>query len=448
MRLIIASNRLPVSVRYGKLVESDGGLATALLPVHKKRQAFWIGYLNDGVRYTRALEAEGYAPIHIDPETYHGYYDIYANRVLWPTLHNIKSPLHQHKAQASYHHYVAANKAFADAIAAQVLPDDLIWVHDYHLMLVPQMLRERGLTNKIGFFLHTPFAHIEYLDRVTERAELLEGLLGADVIGLQTAHLLPRLAQALETELGHEVKEEGGENFVRVGDRTVRLAAFPIGIDFEAFNLNPKALAGFYESIGETDGKKIIASLSRLDYTKGILQQLAAIRLLAADLNYTGKFVFKLTLIPSREDVPEYQHLRQAVKSQIAQINGEYAASGWQPISFEYGHLRTEALRQFYLEAGVLLVTPVADGMNLIAKEYLATNPSGHLILSHHAGAAHQLREALLVEPNDPEQILTALRLSLNRPVSQAANRRMRHILKRYNVFWWSDSFISSLGEL
>jgi trehalose 6-phosphate synthase/phosphatase len=429
--LIIVSNRLPITAgRDGSgrvtVRPGSGGLATAVGSISKRLHARWVGYLGNDVPadITAAANAEGYFPVQISQPLYENYYNHFSNRVLWPVVHGFAA----YDAPESYwEDYRAVNELFAKEVARIAAPDDIIWVHDFHLLMVPKLLREAGLTNRIGFFLHTPFPANFFHEHPLGR-RLLAGLLEADSIGLQTKRSLSRFRSSLR----------------RLGLRAGGVVkAFPIGIDFKFFSRRPALAPEFYEQVGPKPDVKMVLSLSRLDYTKGILQQLAAIKQLAARPGLAGTFAFRLLVVPSRDTVPEYRALKTEIDRQVAAVNA--AAGDWQPIIYTYGAVDTDTLKATYRRAGIMLVTPLADGMNLVAKEYLAANARGTLILSREAGAAEQLSDALIVDPTDPAEIAATIEHALSRPASAAANRRLRSNLRRYDVFNWAESFLRSL---
>lgn len=429
--LIIVSNRLPITISRDSdgqvsVRPGSGGLATAVGSISKRLHARWVGYLGQAVPadIMVAANTEGYFPVQVPQPLYENYYNHFSNRVLWPVVHGFAA----HDAPESYwEDYRAVNELFAREVARIAAPDDIVWVHDFHLLMVPQLLRQFGITNRIGFFLHTPFPVNFFHDHPLGR-RLLTGLLEADSIGLQTKRSLTHFRSSLR----------------RLGLRAGGVVkAFPIGIDFNFFSRRPALAPEFYEQVGPKGSTKMILSLSRLDYTKGILQQLAAIKQLAARPDLAGTFAFRLLVVPSRDTVPEYRDLKAEIERQVAAINA--AAGDWQPIIYTYGAVDTDTLKATYRRADIMLVTPLADGMNLVAKEYLAANARGTLILSREAGAAEQLTDAVLVDPTDPAEIAAALAQALNRPAPAAVNRRLRAALRRHDVFNWADSFLRSL---
>lgn len=446
-KLILVSNRLPIKLTEVEgtitLTPGDGGLATALRSVFKSGQACWVGSLGSGASPEMIAEARSqrYYPVTMPPELYRRYYEGFSNRILWPVLHGLAATV---RPGSYWQNYRAANEKFADTVAELTRPGDIIWVHDYHLLLLPKLLRSRGLTNRIGFFLHTPFFRMPFFTRSSIGRELLSSLLTADTLGVQTKATLTQLRSALE-QLGARLSEHTNE--IQYRGRRLIAEAFPIGIDFRSYARRPLPEPAFYENLNPSEpAPKTILSLSRLDYTKGILQQLEAVSRLAAQPHLAGTFTFSLMVVPSREQIPEYARLKAAIEHRVGQINAT-ATSTWQPVAYHYGQLDPEALRRTYRQADIMLVTPIADGMNLVAKEYLAANSRGTLILSATAGAAEQLTDTILVDPHDPGEIAAKIEQALKEPAPRSLTRRLRKIIKTQDVHHWAGSFLAALRK-
>lgn len=445
-KLILVSNRLPIEVSEGAhgpvIKPGSGGLASAVGRLSKKKQASWVGYLGNAHSQAviDAAHDNHFYPVDIPPAVYKRYYSHFSNRVLWPILHGLEP---YGDPSIGWEEYMAANLAFADEVVRIAEPDDVIWVHDYHLFMLPKLLRQRGLNNKIGFFLHTPFpGHGFFTDNLFGR-RLLESLSLADTVGVQTTRYLDRLNIAFRN-LGARV--DYAKHSISLLGRKVLTGAFPIGIDYRYFNRRPEPAESFKERLRPRSGARLMLALSRLDYTKGIPQLLDAVRLLAANPAISGKFTLMLVVIPSREAQPEYQNLKRKIERRVKSLNDKYARNGWRPVEYLYGSLNRDQLLATYRQADIMLNTPIADGMNLVAKEYLAANTRGILILSRAAGAADQLSEALLVDPNDPADIARVTAQALEMGPASAAGRRLRRIVRQQNVYTWADDFLSTLA--
>lgn len=442
--LLVVSNRLPIgiNVQGGEIAvtRSIGGVATALSAVANRHKARWIGWTghNDLLSDTELLAAmpKGLIPIQAETELFNRYYYRFANRLLWPAFHGFSPEFIPD--EADWQAFVEMNRRFAQAIKAHVRPDDLIWIHDYHLALVPKFLREEGVTNHLGHFWHITIPPIGALAGVPHADEILYSLGQLDLLGLQTerdaANLLKLLLQAGR------------------GQRPKQTRVLPIGIDFAAYRKAPgrasvQALVSKYRR--QTKGKRVIFSLSRLDYTKGLLVQLRAIEQFFAACPEREQLVYKLVVAPSRERISDYQRLKTEVERMVKDINRRLGNARWQPIDHVYENLGFEEVVAWYQLADVLLLLPIIDGMNLIAKEYIASrqNEQGVLVLSTGAGAAFQLRDALLVPPDDPAAATVALERAITMPATEQAVRlsRLRATVRQQDVFWWAEQFVQTL---
>jgi trehalose 6-phosphate synthase/phosphatase len=458
-RVILVSNRLPVSVRRvnGKLHlhPSIGGLATALSSIHSKHGWLWVGW--PGARFSSrqvesVLESElNCHPVFLSAKEVEKYYHGFCNRTLWPLLHYFPKATRYDYSEWNY--YRRVNQKFCDKVLDVTRPGDVIWIHDYHLMLLPTMLRRHLAEAKIGFFLHTPFPPPEIFCLLPWRREIIEGILGADLIGFQTLEYANNFLDSVLILLGksHELGK------IYVEDRgLVKVGAFPIGIDFEKwFNAggDPRTIREarkFKKIIGE---RKVILSFSRLEYTKGIPEQLEAFdAFLEQHPEWHEKVALILAVSPSRMETREYQLLKREVDEIVGRINGKYSTIGWTPILYLHRTLPFHTLAALYVMADVALITPLRDGMNLIAMEYVAacSNGSGVLILSETAGAAKELGEAILVNPNDKQEVSDALNAALRMPVEEQAlrNRRMQERLRSRDVEAWARLFLEQLLEV
>jgi trehalose 6-phosphate synthase/phosphatase len=394
------------------------------------------------------LAEQNWHPVFLSAKDIRNYYDGFCNKTIWPLFHYF--PLHTVYEDRYWQAYERVNKAFCDAVLKIAEPDDQIWVHDYQLMLLPELLRKHLPNAQIGFFLHIPFPSFEMFRLLPWRKEILTGLLGADLIGFHTydyvRHFLSSAARIVGTE--HSM------GTLAVGNRVVKVDAFPMGIDYEKYSgavkdsKVGKALTSIRKKVSD---KKIIISIDRLDYTKGIFQRLEAFDLfLSQNPKYKKKVTLILVAVPSRTDVGDYVELRKQVEGLVGRINGEHGTIGWVPVWYLYCFLPFEKLVALYNIADVALVTPLRDGMNLIAKEFIAakTDGRGVLILSEMAGAAGELGEAIVVNAHNKQAIIDAVKEALEMPVEEQIerNRTMQKRLSRYTVKRWAHDFVEALS--
>lgn len=378
------------------------------------------------------------------------YYDGFCNATLWPLYHGgLREPAYH---RSWWRHYAAVNQRFAEAIAKGASEGACVWIHDYHLQLVPSILREFRPDLRIGFFLHTPFPPGELFNRLPWRRQLLQGLLGADVVGFQTrgdAQNFVRLARVHTT-----VTLEGRR--LHINGRSATIDHFPISTDFAQFAAaaEDQGVTRRAEKIKRQlgGGRKIILGVDRLDYTKGIDLRLRALtELFTRDNRFARECVFVQVAVPSRERVSQYRELRSQIEELVGQINGSYGEVGLTPVHYISREQSFELLVALYRAADVALVTPLADGMNLVAKEYVATRSDnkGVLVLSEFAGAARELRTALQVNPHDVDGVSETIELALSMPIKEMTRRmrRMRDVVRRHNVHSWADSFMQTLAR-
>jgi trehalose 6-phosphate synthase/phosphatase len=439
-RLIIVSNRPPISVTEGSgglaIKRAPGGLAAALSQVWERPGCVWVGWSgmdrslsHDEFRELRL--GDKLALVNLESDLYHRYYDVFANGVLWPVLHGMAP------RQAYTPDDLTAAEAVIERFARCLLwlakPDDIIWIHDFHLALLPGRLRELGMKQRIGFFLHVPFADPAVFRRLPDHERLASSLVQADVLGLQTTRDLRQLKRYM----------------ARAGlEPAGRVDAFPIGIDYDEYHdrvYRPESAVHLAQLSLRYDGQTVIFAASRLDYTKGIPQQLRAIDGLLAR---TGRrdIVFKLLVVPSRESLEEYQEVREQAEQLVAEINGRY---DWQPVEYTYASYGLDELCAWYARADIMLVTPVVDGMNLVAKEYVAAHgDEGVLVLGRRAGAAAQLRQALLVDPDDAGTMVDTLERAINMPASERRRRMqaLRRVVRVQSVQRWGEEFLAALA--
>jgi trehalose 6-phosphate synthase/phosphatase len=458
-RVLIVSNRLPVTAqRNGNsvtVVPSAGGLATGLSRAREQWETLWIGWsgLADGedVRHhlSKALADDfGSIAIPLSDTEIAGFYRHFSNTVLWPALHGlIDQPV---PSPEDWHIYQRVNERYADAVAHLLEPADRVWVNDYHLMLVPRLIRERRPAAAIGFFLHTPFPGLDDLAAVPQYEALLEGVLGADVVGFHTVDYARQFLETVEAVLPYRI----GDGTIRVGDRHVRVCAEPMGIDVTAFErlaAQPEILAEVKRISERFDGA-LMLGVDRLDYTKGILQRLLAFeQLLELQPQVRGRVRLVQVAVPTRADVHAYQDLRQSVEVLVERINASFGRSDWIPVDYLFGTVDLNTLVVLYRAADVMLVTPLRDGLNLVAKEFVASRPDGDgvLVLSRHAGAAAELHASLLVDPTSIDELagVYGVALAMSPAERRARMRRLRLAVARNDVFGWSRRFIDRLCE-
>jgi len=437
-----------------ELVASPGGVATGLAGAHRDNPSLWIGWPGpiEGLEeQARAgihdqLAAARLVPVELTPEEERGSYEGYANAVLWPLFHYQMNRLPLDVRD--FEIYRSANQRFADAVAANYQSGDLVWIHDYQLFLVPHLLREKIPDAKIGFFLHIPFPSSEVFRTLPHRDAILEGLLAADLIGFHTAAYMRHFVSAVQRILGNPIEIDR----VRHEGREVHLGVFPMGIDAQAFATTASDPAVLREAFTLQRGpdEKLLVGIDRLDYTKGIPRRLLAFeRLLERHAELRGKVRMIQIAVPSREGVEAYQEFRSKADELIGRIHGAFATTDWVPLYWIYRGLSHEEIVALYRAADVMLVTPLRDGMNLVAKEYVAsrTDEGGVLLLSEFAGAASELAEAVLINPFDVEATADALHRALTMP-QEETRRRMRAMRRRVFAFdtkLWLERFIEAL---
>ncbi len=460
-RLLIVSNRLPVSVRWKagrpELLQSSGGLATGLGALRERQASLWIGWPGDVSQASREqsreidvlLRGRSLLPVYFSQREIAGFYDGFSNGVLWPLFHYLQDrvPIDS----GGWRAYGRANERFADQVAAVWQPGDRIWVHDYHLMLLPRLLRERLPNARIGYFLHIPFPAADVFRTLPWRQALLEGLLGADLIGFHTPSYVRHFTQvvqqlaAIKTSVDH---------FWWQG-RTVRVGAFPMGIDDERFamlasEIDVRARAEAIRS--EARGRRIFLGVDRLDYTKGIPRRLLAFqRLLEHEPALRDRVRFIQVAVPSRIDVRAYHAFRRELDELIGRINGQFGTIDAVPIHYLFRSVSRRELVALYRAADVMVVTPLRDGMNLVAKEFCASriDDDGVLLLSEFAGAADELVDALMVNPYDIEGVADAMARALALPADERRGRMrtLRARVQESSIGRWAASFLDGLME-
>ena len=457
-RVLIVSNRSPVTARVedGKLwiERSTGGLATGLSGPHERTGGPWVGWTGltadteteHGEELARQLSALRVVPVPLSAEEVERYYVGVCNGIIWPLFHYLVDavPLEFKDFDA----YATVNERFAEVAAAHYRPGDLVWVHDYQLMLVPALLRARLPEARIGFFLHIPFPSSELFRILPYRERLLEGLLGADLLGFHTPSYMRHFCSSALRLLGASTEVDQ----LSWDGRRVRVGVFPMGIDAEAYGTmaeDPAVLAQV-EQFRSPDGGQILVGIDRLDYTKGIPRRLLAFeRLLQGHPDLHGRVRLVQVAVPSRSGVEAYQAFREQVDGLIGRIHGAFATPTWTPIHYLFRGLSAPEITALYRAADVALVTPIRDGMNLVAKEFVASrvDEDGVLVLSEFAGAASELAEALQVNPYDVDGMADSYYRALTMP-SAERRTRMRALRRRvvaHDVHRWVHTFLQGL---
>ena len=461
-RLVIASNRLPAVIRPEgdgfTLGPAAGGLATGLRPLHERGGSVWIGWASDlpcvprvaRKRLIRDLHARRLVPVELTRHEAQSYYDDICNGVLWPLFHYQvdRIPLQT----PDWNVYRAINERFADAIVREYRDGDVIWIHDYHLLLVPGLVRNRLPDAPIGFFLHIPFPALEVLQVAPWRREIVAGMLGANVVGFHTPAYAAQFENAVRALTAFEV--ETGR--VVANARSVRVAAYPMGVDAPWFTAMAQSAAVQREReqlLAPSPERQLLLGVDRLDYTKGIARRLLAYeQLLRHHAHLRGRVELIQVAVPSRESAPSYGEFRREVERLVARINGEHATLQWTPIRYLHQQVSPAQLIALYAAADVMLVTPLRDGMNLVAKEFVASRADGDgvLVLSELAGAAGQLAEAVLVNPYAIDEMASAMKNALAMDAAER-RRRMRALRVRVaaqDVAWWASSILRDLRPL
>jgi len=471
-RLVVVSNRLPVVLagRDGRwtLKPGSGGLVSALAPVLSHRGGVWVGWpglaLEEGGDWEAVLAGDyrerGYdlVPVLLTEDEVHGFYEGFANGILWPLFHDMVGRCDF--APAHWYTYLQVNRKFAACVCAHSRPDDFIWVQDYQLIHVAQHVRElAGPWPRLGYFLHIPFPPLDIFLRLPWRAQILNALLAYDMLGFQTVRDSRNFLACLR-DLAPEVELREGNGIARavIGGRTVPIGAFPIGIDAEAYEETARSadVARRSQDLRRKIGPaQLVLGIDRLDYTKGLPERLEAFRsALRRYPELRERVILFHYVVPSREGVAAYQALKARVERLVGEINGEFSTAGWVPVQYHYRSLSRRDLVALYRMARVCLVASLKDGMNLVAKEFCACQVDGEgvLVLSEFAGAAAQLQVgALLVNPHDIEGMADALHRAFTMSAEERRRRMesMRRVVGEEDIFWWVDSYLkAALGDV
>jgi trehalose 6-phosphate synthase len=455
-RLVVVSNRVSIPDKEGP--GQAGGLAVAVDAALKRCDGLWFGWSGKvaegaAAKEPRVAERRRGTVVTLDlaPVDFQEYYNGFANRVLWPILH-YRVDLAEFTA-TELGGYLRVNALFADALSRLIRPEDVIWVHDYHLLALAKELRARGHANQIGFFLHIPFPPTDIVLALPQHAETLGALSHYDLVGVQTDHDADNLARYFEHHGGSVARDRAS---IELGGRRVQIGAFPVAISTSVYARAARKAARSpvaEELCASLRGRRLIIGVDRLDYSKGIAHRLQAFsHFLDTSLAWRGKVTYLQVTPKSRIEVPEYGDMEREISTLVGRINGRHGTESWTPIRYVNRSYSRTALAAFYRMAKVGLVTPLRDGMNLVAKEYVvAQDPDdpGVLVLSRFAGAAAELDGALIVNPHETEAMGQAIRAALELPLAerQQRYRRMFSRLLKNDIDHWAERFLSALAE-
>jgi trehalose 6-phosphate synthase/phosphatase len=457
-KTIIVSNRLPVRIeREGDELTyrpSEGGLATGLGSIYKEGNNIWIGWPGASFEseelkseVTEGLKTESMRPVFLTEEEVESFYLGFSNQTLWPAFHYFVQYIDY--SNDNFEHYEGVNRKFADTISQNLEPGDTVWVHDYQLLMVPGFLREKHPDITIGFFQHIPFPSYEVFRTLPWRRKLLHGILGSDYIAFHTYDDMRHFLSSVHRLVGYPYQG----NQIQLKDRVVVADSLPMGIDYEKYRENAmhaeavERAERYRESLG---GQRMILSMDRLDYSKGIPKRLEAFdAFLDKYPDFKEKVSLLLIVVPSRDKVPNYQALKEQVDELVGKINSKHGRISWTPIHYFYRSYPFRALGAFYRMCDVAMITPLRDGMNLVCKEYVASreNQDGVLILSEMAGSSKELADAILVNPNDQDEMVEAVyrALTMDKEEQRVHMRIMQETVSTYNIFHWVKVFFDNL---
>jgi len=471
-KTIIVSNRLPLQVELTddnniKVIPSVGGLATGMKSVHRDSNGVWVGWtgLTDEevdksvqAKVDSAVQKEQCVGVNLTEDDIQNYYFGFSNRTLWPLFHYFLE--YTKFKQSAWESYKRVNEKFAEVVIDQIEEGDSVWIHDYQLLLLPQLIKSKVPDVSIGFFLHIPFPSYEIFRTFPKREEVLEGMLGADLIGFHTYDYERHFLSSVKRIAKKEVKF----NKVTHDNRIIKVDSFPMGIDYKKFaqagldNKNQKG--GERTEIQKRlddhtmsgSSRRLVLSIDRLDYTKGIPNRIKAFEyFLKKYPEYQEKVTLIMLAVPSRLQVPQYQKLKKETDELVGRINGKFSSVSWTPIWYFFRSMPFENLIDLYTSSDVALITPVRDGMNLVAKEYVATRTrkDGVLVLSEMAGASIEMSEALLINPYNFEEIADTLKLALEMPIEEQKSRmsKLQKRISRYSVEKWAKEFMTALNS-
>ena len=467
---IIVSNRLPVQAQKSEgswsFMPTSGGLATGMKSVHQEGDSLWVGWpgVSSNILDSKSknkiiddLEKFQYRPVFLDDDELDNFYFGFSNKCLWPLFHYFIEYHHFDINQWKF--YIEVNKKFAEEVLEVIEDGDIVWIHDYQLMLCPQMIKDEKPDVTIGFFLHIPFPSFEIFRIFPERERLLNGLLGSDVIGFHTYDYERHFLSSVKRILNFEVNF----NIILHNGREIVVNTFPMGIDYKKFEA--AAIENIKNNFSESselkkqinahkseNRGKLILSIDRLDYTKGVVNRLLAFeRFLDSFPEYHDKIRLVMLAVPSRAKVSQYKQLKRQTDEVVGRINGKFASVNWTPVWYYYRSMEFENLIDLYVSSDIAMITPLRDGMNLVAKEYLATrvDNDGVLILSELAGSSKELPQALLVNPFDIEQLSQSIKTALEMPQKEQKDRNIisRKRIERYDIEKWSSNFMKALND-
>ncbi len=464
-RIIIVAYRLPFKLVKKKegynVLQNSGGLVSAILSLSEKlntgedknAKIMWVGTGDPMLETATNVNANfNLYPVEIPSRINENYYGGFCNNTIWPLFHYFTTSTVYDKRY--FRDYVAANDLFLKRLEGLIKPDDFIWIHDYQLFLLPEMVRNAFPEARIGFFLHIPFPSFEIFRLLPRhwRQSILSGMTGADVVGFHTNDYTQHFIKSVKRSLGHRVDQ----NFILVNNRLLKADAFPLGIDYHKFHESTTSLKVIRQKKKLHKvliDKKLIFSVDRLDYSKGFINRLMAYeRFLEKYSQWHYKVIFNMVVVPSRDNIESYRDIKKEIEATVGRINGKYSNLSWLPIIFQYKSLNYNEMVALYNVAEVGLITPLRDGMNLVAKEYIAcqTEKKGMLVLSEMAGAAVELNEAILINPSDIEETADAIDNALQMPVEERIQRmnKMQNRLRRYNVFTWTADFFKQIEAI
>lgn len=471
-KIIIVSNRLPLNIKIEdnelNIEPSIGGLATGMRSVHNAYDSKWIGWTGlaeDNLstvvkkKVEAAIDAENCIGVPLTNKDVDLYYYGFSNKTIWPLFHYFTEFAEFKKDH--WNAYYEVNQKFADVITKHCKKGDTIWIHDYQLLLLPKMIKDKCPDVSIGFFLHIPFPSYEVFRILPWRTELIEGMLGADLIGFHTYDYERHFFSSVRRLMGYEINF----NKININTRIVKADSFPMGIDYDKFH--NAAIQHHSKSIQDksdiqqqldkhilnTPDVKLILSIDRLDYTKGIAKRLYAFEyFLEKYPEFQGKASLVMLAVPSRANVDQYQRMKSEIDELVGRINGKFSTINWSPIWYFYRSFPFDNLIDLYTSCEIALLTPIRDGMNLVAKEFVASkvNKKGVLILSEMAGAVKEMSEALLINPQNYEQIADTLKKAIQMPEEEQIERNtiMQKRLQRYNIDRWASDFLNSLNKV
>ena len=463
-RIVIVAYRLPFKLvkkndQY-KSIQNSGGLVSAILSlsgkinpgINTESKILWVGTGNAKLGSENINPNFKLIPVEIPRKINDRYYGGFCNDTIWPLFHYF--PSRTVYDNSYFDAYLTANNLFCDSLRNLIEPGDFVWVHDYQLFLLPSMIRKSFPGADIGFFLHIPFPSFELFRLLPHqwRESILAGMTGADVVGFHTNDYTQYFIKSVRRTLGYKVDH----NFIHVKNRLCKADAFPLGIDFEKFHNachSHKTITQKKKLLKHLAEKKLIFSVDRLDYSKGLLNRLHAFEhFLEKYPSWQNKVVFNMVVVPSRDNIEGYREIKKEIEASVGRINGKYSNLSWRPVIYQYKSIPFNELVALYNISDVGLITPLRDGMNLVAKEYIACQIEKHgiLVLSEMAGAASELNEALIINPTDIEETSDAIDRALNMPAEEKEKKilKMQNRLKRYNVFTWASDFLKQVTAI